>query len=76
MCGVKNMYINGDKVFISVSHSPRTATLKRKFGNLPVRYMRIDKKHFKMFEQVVRRHNFNLLHQVSRRLRQHSSRRR
>nr|CAI5864052.1 unnamed protein product [Callosobruchus analis] len=54
----------GDKVFISLSYSPRTATLRRKFGNLPVRYMRvrIDKEQdFKILEKVVRRYHFNLL---------------
>nr|CAI5862115.1 unnamed protein product [Callosobruchus analis] len=62
--GVKNMETSGDKVFISLSYSPRTATLKRKFGNLPVRYMRvrIDKEQdFKILEKVVRRYHFNLL---------------
>ncbi|VEN64478.1 unnamed protein product [Callosobruchus maculatus] len=39
--GVKDMYENGDKVFISLSYSPREVTLKRKFGNLPVHYMRV-----------------------------------
>nr|CAH7717937.1 unnamed protein product [Callosobruchus chinensis] len=55
--GVKDMSINGDRVFISLTYSPRTATLKRKFGNLPVRYMRvrIDKdEDFKILERVVR----------------------
>nr|CAH7712137.1 unnamed protein product [Callosobruchus chinensis]CAH7758488.1 unnamed protein product [Callosobruchus chinensis] len=62
--GVKDMSINGDRVFISLTYSPRTATLKRKFGNLPVRYMRvrIDKdEDFKILERVVRRYRFNLL---------------
>nr|CAI5856030.1 unnamed protein product [Callosobruchus analis] len=62
--GVKNMETSGDKVFISLSYSPRTATLKRKFGNLPVRYIRvrIDKEQdFKILEKVVRRYHFNLL---------------
>nr|CAI5850279.1 unnamed protein product [Callosobruchus analis] len=61
--GVKNK-TSGDKVFISLSYSPRAATLKRKFGNLPVRYMRvkIDKEQdFKILEKVVRRYRFNLL---------------
>nr|CAI5860386.1 unnamed protein product [Callosobruchus analis] len=35
------MKISRDKVFISLSYSPRTATLKRKVGNLPVHYMRV-----------------------------------
>nr|CAI5857598.1 unnamed protein product [Callosobruchus analis] len=58
------METSGDKVFISLSYSPRAATLKRKFGNLPVRYMRvkIDKEQdFKILEKVVRRYRFNLL---------------
>nr|CAI5821761.1 unnamed protein product [Callosobruchus analis] len=62
--GVKNMETSGDKVFISLSYSPRATTLKRKFGNLPVRYMRvkIDKEQdFKILEKVVRRYRFNLL---------------
>ncbi|VEN36088.1 unnamed protein product [Callosobruchus maculatus] len=62
--GVKDMYESGDKVFISLSYSPRGTTLKRKFGNLPVRYMRvkIDKDDdFKILERVVRRYHFNLL---------------
>nr|CAI5860388.1 unnamed protein product [Callosobruchus analis] len=62
--GVNNMKISRDKVFISLSYSPRTATLKRKFGNLPVRYMRerIDmEEDFKILERVGRRYNFNLL---------------
>ncbi|VEN43017.1 unnamed protein product [Callosobruchus maculatus] len=59
--GVKDMYESGDKVFISLSYSPRGTTLKRKFGNLPVRYMRvkIDKDDdFKILQRVVRRYHF------------------
>nr|CAI5838021.1 unnamed protein product [Callosobruchus analis] len=62
--GVKNMETCGDKVFISLSYSPRTATLRRKFGNLPVRYMRMRmdrEQDFKILEKVVRRYHFNLL---------------
>nr|CAH7768791.1 unnamed protein product [Callosobruchus chinensis] len=62
--GVKDMSISGDRVFISLTYSPRTPTLKRKLGNLPVRYMkvRIDKdEDFKILERVVRRYRFNLL---------------
>nr|CAI5865249.1 unnamed protein product [Callosobruchus analis] len=62
--GGKNMEISRDKVFISLSYSPRTATLKRKFGNLPIGYMRerIDKEEdFKILDRVGRRYHFNLL---------------
>nr|CAI5859160.1 unnamed protein product [Callosobruchus analis] len=58
------MEISRDKVFISLSYSPRTATLKRKFGNLPIGYMRerIDKEEdFKILDRVGRRYHFNLL---------------
>nr|CAI5861613.1 unnamed protein product [Callosobruchus analis] len=58
------MKISRDKVFISLSYSPRTATLKRKVGNLPVHYMRerIDKEEdFKILDRVGRRYHFNLL---------------
>ncbi|VEN33476.1 unnamed protein product, partial [Callosobruchus maculatus] len=62
--GVKGTYESEDKMFISPSYSPKGTTLKRKFGSLPVRYMRvkIDKDDdFKILERVVRRYHFNLL---------------
>ncbi|VEN51892.1 unnamed protein product [Callosobruchus maculatus] len=62
--GVREMVARGDKIYISLTYSPRAKTLKRKFGNLPVKYMRakIDKEsEFKILESVVKRHKFNLL---------------
>lgn len=58
----------GDKIFISLTYSPRAQTLKRKFGNLPVRYMRVrieDDEEFKILEKVVKRYQFNLLDEES-----------
>lgn len=62
--GVKEMSQKGDKIFISLTYSPRTVTLRKKFGNLPVRYMRTkieDEADFKILERVVRKYKFNLL---------------
>ncbi|VEN57758.1 unnamed protein product [Callosobruchus maculatus] len=62
--GVRETVARGDKIYISLTYSPRGKTLKRKFGNLPVKYMRakIDKEEeFKILESVVKRYKFNLL---------------
>ncbi|VEN34321.1 unnamed protein product [Callosobruchus maculatus] len=62
--GVREMVARGDKIYISLTYSPRGKTLKGKFGNLPVKYMRakIDKEEeFKILESVVKRYKFNLL---------------
>ncbi|VEN55571.1 unnamed protein product [Callosobruchus maculatus] len=62
--GVREMIARGDRIYISLTYSPRSKTLKRKFGNLPVKYMRakIDKEEeFKILESVVKRYKFNLL---------------
>ncbi|VEN43546.1 unnamed protein product [Callosobruchus maculatus] len=62
--GVREMVARGDKIYISLTYSPRGKILKRKFGNLPVKYMRakIDKEEeFKILESVVKRYKFNLL---------------
>ncbi|CAG9772053.1 unnamed protein product [Ceutorhynchus assimilis] len=62
--GVNDISQKVDKVIVNLTYSPRAATLKRKFGNLPVRYMRtrIDsEEEFKLLEQVVKKFKFNLL---------------
>lgn len=62
--GVKEITQKGEKIFISLSYSPRSTTLKRKFGNLPIRYMRakLEKEEdFRVLEKVVKRFQFNLL---------------
>ncbi|CAG9771484.1 unnamed protein product [Ceutorhynchus assimilis] len=62
--GVKDISQKVDKVIVNLTYPPRAAALKRKFGNLPVRYMRtkIDsEEEFKLLEQVVKKFKFNLL---------------
>ncbi|CAH1383414.1 unnamed protein product [Tenebrio molitor] len=62
--GVKEIREKNDKIFISLSYSPKGLTLKKKFGNLPVRYMRTkldNEDEFKMLEKVVKRYKFNLV---------------
>jgi hypothetical protein len=61
---VKEISVKGDKIFIALTYSPRGSTLKRKFGNLPVRYLRTKlekEEEFKILEKVVRKYKFNLL---------------
>ncbi|CAH1183069.1 unnamed protein product [Ceutorhynchus assimilis] len=53
--GVKDISQKVDKVIVNLTYSPRAATLKRKFGNLPVRYMRTkieSEEEFKLLEQI------------------------
>jgi hypothetical protein len=62
--GVKEIREKNDKIFISLSYSPKGLTLKKKFGNLPVGYMRTkldNEDEFKMLEKVVKRYKFNLV---------------
>ncbi|CAH1106815.1 unnamed protein product [Psylliodes chrysocephalus] len=62
--GVRDISTKQGNFFINLTYSPRTGTLKRKFGNLPVRYMRVKiqtDEEFKMLEKVVKRYKFNLL---------------
>lgn len=62
--GVKEIKVKGSRVFISLTYSPKATTLKKKFGNLPIRYMRTkvdNDEEFKIMETVVKRYKFNLL---------------
>lgn len=62
--GVKEISLQEDKVFISLSYSPKAVTLKQKFGHLPVRYLRskLNKmEDFKILESIVKEYKFNLL---------------
>lgn len=61
--GVKEISIKGDKIFIHLSYSPRTTTLIRKFGNLPVQYFRAkleNDEQILLFERAVKKYSFNL----------------
>ncbi|XP_072380440.1 uncharacterized protein [Diabrotica undecimpunctata] len=62
--GVKEVSLKGSKIFVSLSYTPNSKSLKKKFGNLPVRYMRTKVKteqEFQILENVVKRYRFNLL---------------
>lgn len=53
-----------EKVFVSLSYTPRAQTLKRKFGTLPVRYMKAkisNTEEFAVIQDVIQRYRFNLL---------------
>lgn len=52
------------RIFISLTYCPKTTTLKRKFGSLPIKYLRTranNQEEFKILEDVVRRYDFNLV---------------
>ncbi|CAG9759381.1 unnamed protein product [Ceutorhynchus assimilis] len=62
--GVKEIVERDGKVYVHLTYSPKAITLKRKFGNLPLRYMRTkinNEADFKILEKVVKRYRFNLL---------------
>ncbi|CAH0563145.1 unnamed protein product [Brassicogethes aeneus] len=62
--GLEELKKSDDKVFISLSYTPKAVTLKKKFGNLPIKLMRVkieNEQEFKILEKVVRRGRFNLV---------------
>ncbi|XP_030754714.1 glutamic acid-rich protein-like [Sitophilus oryzae] len=62
--GVKDISIKGDKIFICLTYTPRHQNLKKKFGDLPIQYIRtkmFDKeKDLKLFETALKRFNFKI----------------
>ena len=61
---MKEVKADKDKIFISLSYAPKAITLKRKFGNLPVRYMRTkleQSQEFAVLEKLCKKFKFNLL---------------
>ncbi|CAH2000284.1 unnamed protein product [Acanthoscelides obtectus] len=62
--GVREVKASGDKIFVKLTYSPRAATLKRKFGLLPIKYLltKLDKDaEFQVLERIVKKYRFNLL---------------
>ncbi|CAH2015842.1 unnamed protein product [Acanthoscelides obtectus] len=62
--GVREIKASGDKIFVKLTYSPKAATLKRKFGLLPIKYLRtkLDKNaEFQVLERIVKKYRFNLL---------------
>lgn len=61
--GVKDIILKGDKIFILLSYSPKNTTLKRKFGNLPIKYVRTKlatDEEIEMLGEVTSRYTFNI----------------
>lgn len=50
-------------VTVSLSYSPKTTTLKKKFGNLPLKYIRMNiesESEISLFEKAVKRYTFDI----------------
>ncbi|XP_072387165.1 uncharacterized protein [Diabrotica undecimpunctata] len=64
MYGVKDVSLKGDRIFVHLTYSPNNKTLKKKFGYLPLRYMRVkveNDKEFQVLENICKKYRFNLL---------------
>ncbi|XP_028141801.1 uncharacterized protein LOC114335716 [Diabrotica virgifera virgifera] len=62
--GVKDISLKKDKIFVMLTYTPNSKHLKRKFGNLPIRYMRTkiqSEEEFQKVEEAVKRYRFNLI---------------
>ncbi|XP_050517900.1 uncharacterized protein LOC126892414 [Diabrotica virgifera virgifera] len=60
--GVKDISLKKDRIFVMLSYTPNSKHLKRKFGNLPIRYMRTkiqSEGEFQKVEGAVKRYRFN-----------------
>lgn len=58
------MEVDYDKITINLTYSPKLETLRRKFGNLPIYYIRTkidDECDLRIMEMVVRKYKFNLI---------------
>lgn len=52
-----------DRVVVNLRYSPKTSTLQRKFGNLPIRYIRAsveNEQELRIFENACQRWKFSL----------------
>lgn len=60
--GVKSIEIRGDKILILLTYTPKKSTLVRKFGNLPVDYVRTKletEEELKIYDMALRQFEFN-----------------
>lgn len=60
---MKSIDLKEDKIFVSLTYCPRKDRLEKKFGNLPVKYVRtkLENQHeFKLFEKALNKYAFNL----------------
>lgn len=61
--GVKDIFIQDRLIFISLTYCPRQSTLLRKFGNLPVKFMRTQlesERDLRLLQQATARYQFDL----------------
>lgn len=60
--GVKSLILRGSQVHVSLTYTPKTESLSKKFGNLPIDYIRLglDTPHeLDLFEEAMRKFCFN-----------------
>lgn len=58
------MHMKNHLILIKLSYSPKATTLRNKFGNLPVKYCRInlvDEEELYLFESAMREYSFDLI---------------
>lgn len=58
------MHMKNHLIIVKLSYSPKATTLKNKFGNLPVKYCRInlvDEEELYLFESAMREYSFDLI---------------
>lgn len=61
--GVKKMSRQNEKIVISLTYSPKNTTMRRKLGNLPVEYRRVNvesDEELALFEELLKNYKFNL----------------
>lgn len=61
--GVKECKIKQHEIILSLTYTPRQETLKRKFGNLPLRYVKThaaNDRELLLFEKALQRFQFDL----------------
>lgn len=60
---MKDIDLRNNVIKMELHYTPKDATLKKKFGNLPLKYVRMrvaDEEQLALFETAVRRYNFDL----------------
>lgn len=58
------MHLKNHLIIVKLSYSPKATTLKNKFGNLPIKYCRInlvDEEELYLFESAMREYSFDLI---------------
>ncbi|CAG9765797.1 unnamed protein product [Ceutorhynchus assimilis] len=61
--GVRDIVVRNDKIVIHLCYSPKDTTLKKKFGALPIEYMRTrleNDEELKLFDKALKKFKFNL----------------